>query len=495
MLTELLPVFATSNVSPVVPAPHPSTFSPVPAPAATPEQPRAHNPPPQGTDNAHRATSAPFVLSITVLDELLALAQNTISQGAQLLIRAFVNLEVYMAVQKVWFALVQESGYQTMPPEDTIHRYQSKEPGPPLPFEIFLSVVDSAGNDPIARKIFSLVCKRSMRITREIMFARLQPRSWDEDELLIILDNPHCTFFPYVRLIVIDGSDNSASLMPTWVDDFLVHMPKFTALISLHLNTLSLWDLNTIVHAIPPAPKRAIQTLAISRLKGSGTLSALATVISNFPNLTTLACRKLNGWNEDASSTNQLAVPPSSITKLAIDADLLLRWFTDLHLGVIESFSPEHLPISHPAVIDFVDRFGASLSELELPIPDPVQFLNSDSQYLVKFGQLKRIVFDFRRQLKLPELPRIIAQLPPSIEGIRLSVMPLDPFALKRVGNWSEIDETLVGPTLPSLRHLTIVMHRLYLDEAEKGILKKLWPRILPRCAEKSILNEEFQRD
>ncbi|KAJ6508223.1 hypothetical protein C8R45DRAFT_966623 [Mycena sanguinolenta] len=403
-----------------------------------------------------------------------------------------------MAAQKIRFAVAHKSRPQVLQREDAALQIpQSKEPRPLLPFEIFLSVVDSARYDPMARNTFSLVCKRSMRITREIMFAILRPRSRDEDELLIILDNTHCTFFPHVQAIVIDGSDNSASLMPTWVDDFLVHMPKFTALTSLHLNTLSLWDLNTIVHAIPQSMKCAIRTLYISRLKGSGTLSALAALISNFPNLTTLTCRKLNGWTQDASSlpTDELVPPPSSTTKLAVDADLILKWFTDLHFGVIESFSPEHLPISHTTVMDFIDRFGASLSELELSIPDLVHFLNSDSQYLVKFRQLRYIVFDFRRQFKLPELPKIIAQLPPSIEGIRLSVMPLDPFALKRVGDWSEVDQTLVGTTLPSLRRLTIVMHRLYLDEGEKVILKKLWPRILPRCTEKLILNVEFQRD
>ncbi|KAF8215123.1 hypothetical protein K438DRAFT_770722 [Mycena galopus ATCC 62051] len=180
----------------------------------------------------------------------------------------------------------------------------------PLPSEILLSIIDSARSDKKVLKTFALVCRRLMHASRKFLFAniRLSP----EVDLFQILNNRHCTVLPYVQAITIEGSDDAASLMPTYVDDFLVHVPKFTAVTSLHLDTLGSWDLNTIVQAIPPAMQHAIRKLEICRLKGHGTLSALPVLLSNFTALTTLACRKLNGRTEDTFLlTKEEVAPPS----------------------------------------------------------------------------------------------------------------------------------------------------------------------------------------
>jgi hypothetical protein len=112
----------------------------------------------------------------------------------------------------------------------------------------------------------------------------------------------------------------------------------------------------------------------------------MAAFISNFTDLTTLTCGEMYGvWGPPILAhflpiNNALPVvpPPSSITKLTIShkgsghpgpiLSNILKWFIDLHSGVIDSFSTDDVSTSRSAEFrDLVVRFGPSLSRIELP--------------------------------------------------------------------------------------------------------------------------------
>jgi hypothetical protein len=253
--------------------------------------------------------------------------------------------------------------------------------GPRFPLEIFFLIVNSARYDDEALKTFSLVCKSWMPITREILFARISLIAvcWSgKVKPVPILNNPHCTVFPHVRAITIDYSNDLGSgyLEPTWLDDYLVHMPKFTALTSLELYSLREWNLVAIDRALPPARKRGIRGLLI--VPEWLDMSAIAAFVSNFTDLKTLKFGEMHeADDEDALTyllgTNKpLVPPPSSLMKLVFSSSghlssAMLKWCTDLHSGVIKSLFPHNLPTEHPVIFrDFIDRFGASLSDIRL---------------------------------------------------------------------------------------------------------------------------------
>ncbi|KAJ7497751.1 hypothetical protein FB451DRAFT_242633 [Mycena latifolia] len=384
--------------------------------------------------------------------------------------------------------------------------------GPRLPLEICFLIVNSARDDKKALKTFSLVCKSWMLITRKILFARISHSAmfWlVKVDPVPILNNPHCTVFPHVEVIDIngstdDGSDAPVFLSPTWLEDFLHHMPKFTALTSLDLFTLDQWDFEAIDRTMPPAMKRGIRGLDIYRPRGL-TMSTIAAFVSNFTELTTLECGEMyGGWEDDALTdllgTNEALVPPpSSITKLVMCEtghlpSTILKWFTDLHSGVIESLNPNDLPTSHPVQFRaFIDRFGASLSEIRLSMSDDdtaVQLL--ESRYISALTQLKSIVLDLWKDI-LVHFPTILAQLPPSIEAISLLIDPNKfPYELVRSQmNWSQLDRTLVGTKFPSLRCLTILI-RHFCREDEEKLLTEMWSKLLPRFAQKQFLTIKF---
>jgi hypothetical protein len=246
-----------------------------------------------------------------------------------------------------------------------------------------------------------------MCITREIVFTRIpldvkQVMRWNDKHgvVLPLLDNLRCTLFPHVRALAItmedgtpftqrvdygeydDSEDDDDREQPmtaaAWLDHFLLHIGKFTALSSLKLhinNTDNSGYLDAIASAMPPTSKRAIRELKIDQPCGIGML-ALASFISHFTNLTTLTCGELYGpWPDswpDLLDTNEvLTPPPSSITKLVFmhlpgrPAHTVLKWFTDLHAGDIESLVADDLHTEHPVEFrHFIDRFGMSLCEL-----------------------------------------------------------------------------------------------------------------------------------
>jgi hypothetical protein len=164
--------------------------------------------------------------------------------------------------------------------------------------------------------------------------------------------------------------------VPNWLDDFnfFLHMPKFTALTSLDLESFDSLDFDTVIRAMPPAMKGCIQKLGIQRPGAS--MLAITSFISNFANLTTLEVGNIHGhWEADGLvpllPTNEvLPPPPASITKLFFrESGLLplnvLKWFTEAHSGVITSLSPHTLATTHSGEFrDFIHCFRTSLTEL-----------------------------------------------------------------------------------------------------------------------------------
>ncbi|KAJ7812401.1 hypothetical protein B0H14DRAFT_2857132 [Mycena olivaceomarginata] len=391
-----------------------------------------------------------------------------------------VKLEARLVVQEEKITVLQRENSELW---QEVHRLK----GPRFPVEIFLFIVDSARDDKEALKTFSLVCKSWMPITRNILFARISLSAmfwYVKIKPGQILNSPHCTVFPHVRTINIDGSmddgsDHHASRENNWMDDVLVHMAKFTALTSLELYTLGSWDLDAIDRAISRSRKRGIRRLDLYHPVYL-TMSQIAVFISKFTDLTTLECGEIDrSWEEDALTdflgTNELLVaPPSSITKLII----LLDWFTDLHLG------------------GFINRFGGSLSHIKLSISghdaDTVQFL--ESKYLATLSQLKSIVLTFSESA-YDCLPQTFVQLPPSIEEITLFLINIrDPDQLsrrERAATWSQLDRTLVETKFSSLRSLSIVCGHMF-AENEKH-MRRILPKLLPHFAKKQILTIKFE--
>ncbi|KAF8217522.1 hypothetical protein K438DRAFT_1746824 [Mycena galopus ATCC 62051] len=362
--------------------------------------------------------------------------------------------------------------------------------GPRFPAEIFLLVVESARHDKKALSNFSFVCKSWMRVTRHILFARifLYAQFWDHKGKLI-LSEPHCTVFPHVQAMGIffgtmDGSEDSDPSSFTSMDDFLVHMPKFAALRSLKLCEPRQLDLDILVRVMPLAMKRGLRELEIdSRADSNITMPLMTAFLSNFTNLTTFKC--CDGYA--LGSNEPLVPPPSRITKLNIRASTLgsniPKWFTELHIGVIESFDANFLANLHPVDFkNFIDRFGPSLSEIKLTIQGgekPVQFLHT--QHFVTLRQLKCIELNVLGNA-FNWLPEILEQAPPGIE--RISVHHNLPLSSATVAQWSQLDHTLVGPTLSSLRDFTVVIG-IWEDEGKR---REEIERLLPRCAKQEIL-------
>ncbi|KAJ7669622.1 hypothetical protein B0H14DRAFT_3072451, partial [Mycena olivaceomarginata] len=392
-----------------------------------------------------------------------------------------------------------------------IIRLRGKLTGQPrLPPELLLMIVECAHKDKKALKTFSLVCKSWMGVAREILFATIEYRAilpfrlrrrrvltshWIHP-LLAILDNPYCTVFPYVQVITIDSymDDDDPVISHTWLDDFLVHMPKFSSLKSLELYTLDSAAMYAIDRVIPYAIKRNIREL---QMHCGVSTTCLAAFVSKFTNLTSLACGEMEGYLvdfEDLFDTDEeLVSPPSSITKLILfDADgwstdylraraSIMQWFTILHTGSITSLSPHTLPNSHPGEFrQFIKRFGTSLSEIKVSSSNFTVQL--DWQYLLSLKQLKHIVFQLNFQMDLP-IPAILGKLP-HIE--RITILSWE--SSRSEMPWSELDQT-IAKTLPYLCNLTVVMHSEdYSPPKEKDNLRKKLGELLPYCVKNKFL-------
>jgi hypothetical protein len=112
----------------------------------------------------------------------------------------------------------------------------------------------------------------------------------------LILNHPHCTVFPYVRKIAIDGNlddgyGHAGTPRATWLDGFLLYAPKFTGLTSLELHSFTTLTSNTIIRTMPPVMKRGIRSLITVNVD----ISAISNCVSNLENLTTLTCGEIHG--------------------------------------------------------------------------------------------------------------------------------------------------------------------------------------------------------
>ncbi|KAJ7068735.1 hypothetical protein C8F01DRAFT_1079103 [Mycena amicta] len=386
-----------------------------------------------------------------------------------------------------------------------IHRLK----GPRLPVEIQLHIVESAQEDKKALENFSLVCKSWMHITRATLFARISYSAmfWlVKVNPIPILNNPHCTVFPYVKVICFDGSMDDGSGYPAyqgidWMDKFLIHLPKFSALTLLQLYSLAQSDLDAIDLALLPATKGHIRGLDISQTDGV-TMPAMAAFVSKFTELTTLECGEMLGaWSEDAliclmDSDQPLVAPPSSITKLVFSESghlpsVVLKWFTDLHAGVIQSLSPSDLPKTHPEEFNkFLEHFSQGISNITLSISGDTDQLIA-LQTLASLHQLKFVLLDAWGK-NLGWLPSIITQLPPSIERITVSID--DSMEFMEELNYVHLDKTLVRVIPQSLHNFTFrIRNNSYHSQNQKNNMKETMLRLLPRLAKKHMFTIDFR--
>ncbi|KAF8144978.1 hypothetical protein K438DRAFT_1872764 [Mycena galopus ATCC 62051] len=196
--------------------------------------------------------------------ELFAQGEKMIAQDGKITVLQQQNSEL-------WKEIIQLRGQLTGQPR--------------LPPELLLAIVECAHEDKKALKTFSLVCKSWMGVSREILLATIEYRAilpyrllhrcvltshWIHP-LLAILDNPHCTVFPYAQVMTIDSymDDDDPVILHTWLDDFLIHMPKFSSLKSLELYTLNSAALYAIDRVMPYAIKRNIRELQTYCLQAS----------------------------------------------------------------------------------------------------------------------------------------------------------------------------------------------------------------------------------
>ncbi|KAJ6521452.1 hypothetical protein DFH09DRAFT_215556 [Mycena vulgaris] len=389
--------------------------------------------------------------------------------------------------------------------------------GPRLPYKIFSSIILSIGEKK-ALKTFSLVSRGWMSVARGVLFKHISYSAmfWLEKiKPMPILNNKHCTVFPYVQTIGIhgsmdDGSDYPRTRRRDWMDDFLRLIPKFVALRSLELSYLDVWDVQGIQRSMPQSIKNNIKEVSIDWPECD--MPEFAAFVSIFTALETLSFG--DGDSEDGISESMQALispPPSSVRELLFWSTFsngfvrptVLKWFVDLHSGIIDSIDPDDLPFEKSVEFGrFLTRFGSTLSKIKFVISDDeraVHFLRSG--YCAALPQLKSIQLEFGQIYSyfdksflstIEWLPKILALLPPSIEEIILSMDPnnLSPFesaaSQHKLGtiNWSRLDQSLTGSQYPSLRVLKIYMEKPEVDQ----YMEEMWPKLLPICARKGIL-------
>ncbi|KAJ6471001.1 hypothetical protein C8R45DRAFT_1078407 [Mycena sanguinolenta] len=396
---------------------------------------------------------------------------------------------------------------------EEIHRLK----GPRFPFEIFSSIILSMGERKTL-KTFSLVSRGWMSVARRILFKQISysALSWyGKIKPIPILNNEHCTVFPYVQSIQIwgrmdDGRENTPMRSPGWMDDFLRFVPKFVALRSLGLYYLDEWDLRGIQRSMPSSTKNSIKEVSIL----DAPLPDVATFLSMFSTLEDLTLFRdgpLPISHEVLDSTQDLVSPPSTIRQLALQTPdpNVWKWFIDLHSGIIDSIDPHSLPSNPVEFGRFLTRFGSTLSKIKFMISGEegaAQFLRLG--YCAAMPQLKSVELDFWEDTfsysyfdksflsTIKWLPKILALLPPSIEEIILSMEPncLSPSESAapkhKLGNinWSRLDQSLTGSQYPSLRLLEIRMSCPYHPKEVKQEMEGMWPKLLPICARKGII-------
>ncbi|KAJ7143930.1 hypothetical protein C8R44DRAFT_759157 [Mycena epipterygia] len=288
-----------------------------------------------------------------------------------------------------------------------------------------------------------------------------------------------------------------------------------------HSAILYAWDLQGIQRSMPQSIRNNIKEVSIEWPEECD-MSEFAAFVLMFTALETLSTgSQYSQYAGDSESTKDLVSPPSSVRELSfwgstsddLVAPTVLKWFVDLHSGVIDTIDPGRLQFKKPVEFGrFLARFGPTLSKIKFMISGDegaVQFLHSG--YCAALPQLKSIQLDFWQQTfsysyfdksflsTIEWLPKILALLPPSIEEIILSmdkVSPMESAAPEhKLGTikWPQLDQSLTGSQYPSLRILKIRMPPCrYYPEVKKH-MEGMWPKLLPICVTKGILETDTQ--
>ncbi|KAF8217507.1 hypothetical protein K438DRAFT_2006626 [Mycena galopus ATCC 62051] len=361
---------------------------------------------------------------------------------------------------------------------------------PRLPSELLAAIIECARGSKSTLYRFSLVCKSCMHIARGILFPEISVDT--NRDLTPILNHRHCTVFPHVQVVKFTGDPCRPAPNPRWLKDFIIHLPKFCRLTKLALQSMSeIQDFEAIDRGLPLASKKNIQELEFGWTENI-TMSAFAAFISQFPNLTVLTICWVT-LEHDKNET--LVPPPSSIKKLFIEGvpedTLTLTWFTDLHHGVLDSFSTRTMGLLEAATSrPFIRRFGANLSEIELEMSkdpgDVERFFNPrDFTVLREFKALKHIEIGSCIE-DLDKLSEMLAELPQSIQEIGVRLRERHCFYINHAfhsrgrltASCSHFDRTLAGTALPSLRKLTIEIPLQYIHMRVDSL------QIFPCCAQ-----------
>ncbi|KAJ7181374.1 hypothetical protein C8R43DRAFT_969048, partial [Mycena crocata] len=388
-----------------------------------------------------------------------------------------------------------------------IHRLE----GPRFPFEIFSAIILSIAQEKKALTTFSLVSRGWMSVTRRVLFKEIQYSAADwsgKIDVVSILNNDYCTVFSSVQHIDLTGTAYGTD-SPEWMVGFLPLIHKFVTLRSLMLTCVTTFELEEIRDWIPQFIRNNIKELSIQ--SSPHRVSDLAAVVSEFNALETLSSSRYSE-DEIPESIHGLPHPPPSIGRLVFRgwdtrnriAPAILQWFIELHPGIIDSIDPDDLAFEKQVEFSaFLSRFGSNITKIRFSFwkdEDEILFLRSG--YCAALPKLKSIELDswsntfaysfghksFLR--KIEWLPKILALLPPSIEEIILSVQVFFQYSEDGFGSidWPQLDRSLTGSQYPLLSKLKIQMPVFMAAEVNQH-LKEVWPKLLPICAEKGMLD------
>ncbi|KAJ7181377.1 hypothetical protein C8R43DRAFT_941224 [Mycena crocata] len=256
-------------------------------------------------------------------------------------------------------------------------------------------------------------------------------------------------------------------------------------------------ELEEIQHSMPQCLRNSIKELYIQWPPHR--ISDLAAFVSKFNALDTLASCPYS-QDEIPETIHCLVPPPPSIRQLVLwrsdredhIAPAMLKWFTDLHSGTIDSIDPGGLPFESPVEFAaFLTRFGSNITRIRFSFEedeDEIQFLRLGHAYCAALPQLKFIEIEFLGEafaysladksfLRIIELlPKIVALLSPSIEEIILTV-GTDPLHCEDgLGtiDWPQLDRSLTGSQYPLLKKLKVQIPGFGADEINQH-LKDLW--------------------
>ncbi|KAK7046987.1 hypothetical protein R3P38DRAFT_2506934 [Favolaschia claudopus] len=385
----------------------------------------------------------------------------------------------------------------------------SRLTGPRLPPEICWSIIEWVADDRSALKNFSLVCKGWMYITRKTLFSALAVRQTAPWLLEERIESSFCSIFPHVKQLVVTcdscGSNATEETLaeilfnPTWMDNFLLHIPKFTGLIALSLWVVGPGELNLVVQALSPHQKSRVQTLSLSP-KALGMVH-IARFVSEFTQLQALVFWEgpsewwpvVSKYFSLGTLNEEVVAPPLSINSVFMHptpsgsggptAPKILKWLTTQSPpGAIHTWFGTDMPPQSPTESrDFAARFKETLTRVSFFVYRCRTGKKSAHAFrsVLRTNALKHVRFNVMHYTMFPSIPKIVARLPPSLETICIVAGNYPEAATI----WAYIDRVLTETALPSLR----VFELLWVDRGLRMTHAELC-QYLPRCSvEKNI--------